>query len=286
MYVATVLSALFVHGVFVLPLLLYLFTRRNPLNYAYNMLQALMCALGTASSTATLPCTIRCLESGNQIEPRVTRFMLPLGTTINMDGTALYQAIAVIFIAQLTGHTLSIGEVVVVGLTSTLASMAAASMPSAGMITIIMVVQAVGLPDDGISLLWPVDWFLDRFRTMVNVFSDSVGAAIVSKLCGDKLQDELCNMDNLPAPEDDMIQLPGGLTEIELQPDIESGGIQTPRVPHSQSRRLSKNLATNPNGDLACSCYQNSNAVNDPQTDDHSPACVYVVDDETIVLKF
>lgn len=118
----------------------------------------------------------------------------------------MVQAIAVVYIAQVTGKDLSVGELVLVGLTSALASMAAASMPSAGlliillsredegegvagMITMVMVLTAVDLPDDRIILLWPVDWFLDRFRTMVNVFSDSVGAAVVSKLCENKLQD-------------------------------------------------------------------------------------------------
>jgi Na+/H+-dicarboxylate symporter len=139
LYVATVMAGLFIHGCIVLPALLYLITKRNPLKYAYNMMQALMCALGTASSTATLPCTVRCLESGNQIDPRVTRFMLPLGTSINMDGTALFQAIAAVYISQLLGNTLEMHELVLAGMTAVLASMAASSMPSAGMITIVMV---------------------------------------------------------------------------------------------------------------------------------------------------
>lgn len=124
------------------------------------MLQAFVTALGTASSSATLPITFRCLEENLGIDKRVTRFVLPVGATVNMDGTALYEAVATIFIAQLNGIEFNIGEVIVVSLTATAASIGAASVPSAGLVTMLLVLTSVGLPTRDISLIVAVDWFL------------------------------------------------------------------------------------------------------------------------------
>lgn len=124
------------------------------------MLQAFVTALGTASSSATLPITFRCLEENLGIDKRVTRFVLPVGATVNMDGTALYEAVAAIFIAQMNGINFNIGEVVVVSLTATAASIGAASVPSAGLVTMLLVLTAVGLPTQDVSLIVAVDWFL------------------------------------------------------------------------------------------------------------------------------
>ena len=124
------------------------------------MLQAFVTALGTASSSATLPITFRCLEDNLGIDKRVTRFVLPVGATVNMDGTALYEAVATIFIAQMNGISFNIGEVIVVSLTATAASIGAASVPSAGLVTMMLVLTSVGLPTQDISLIVTVDWFL------------------------------------------------------------------------------------------------------------------------------
>lgn len=124
------------------------------------MLQAWVTALGTASSAATLPVTFRCLEENLGIDKRVTRFVLPIGATINMDGTALYEAVAALFIAQMNGIEFGIGEVIVVSLTATAASIGAASIPSAGLVTLLLVLTAVGLPTEDISMIFAVDWFL------------------------------------------------------------------------------------------------------------------------------
>uniref|UniRef100_A0A5F8HIP9 Amino acid transporter n=1 Tax=Monodelphis domestica TaxID=13616 RepID=A0A5F8HIP9_MONDO len=139
-------------------------------------------ALGTASSAGTLPVTFRCLEENLGIDKRVTRFVLPVGATINMDGTALYEAVAAIFIAQMNGVVLDGGQIVTVSLTATLASVGAASIPSAGLVTMLLILTAVGLPTQDISLLVAVDWLLDRMRTSVNVVGDSFGAGIVYHL--------------------------------------------------------------------------------------------------------
>lgn len=133
-------------------------------------------------SAGTLPVTFRCLEENLGIDKRVTRFVLPVGATINMDGTALYEAVAAIFIAQMNGIDLDGGQIVTVSLTATLASVGAASIPSAGLVTMLLILTAVGLPTQDISLLVAVDWLLDRMRTSVNVVGDSFGAGIVYHL--------------------------------------------------------------------------------------------------------
>lgn len=180
-YSLTVLIALAFHALVVLPLFLRLVGRRSVLRYAGNMGEALMTAFSTASSAATLPLTIRCVEEKNKVENRVAGFLLPLGATINMDGTALYEAVAAMFIAQSYGIDLALWQQAVVFLTANLAAVGAAAIPEAGLVTMVMVLHSVGLPVEGIALILIVDWLLDRFRTTVNVWGDSVGAAVVSK---------------------------------------------------------------------------------------------------------
>lgn len=114
MYFMTVLIGLFIHGFIVLPTIFYLFTKKNPISYISNMAQAIATAFGTSSSSATLPVAIGCLEERNGIDPRVSRFVMPIGATINMDGTALYEAVAAIFIAQVRDYHLSFGQLAAV----------------------------------------------------------------------------------------------------------------------------------------------------------------------------
>nr|XP_027227854.1 excitatory amino acid transporter-like [Penaeus vannamei] len=144
--------------------------------------------LNTFHSSATLPITFRCLEENNKVDKRVTRFVLPVGATINMDGTALYEAVGSIFIAQMYGIHLGPGELITVSLTSTLASIGAASIPSAGLVTMLLVLTALGLPTENVSLIFAVDWILDRVRTSINVLGDAFGAAIVEHLCKEELE--------------------------------------------------------------------------------------------------
>jgi len=178
-YSLTVLLGLLLHAVVVLPLILSLVTRRNPLRYAMGMMPAIGTAWSTASSSATLPVTLDCAEERNKVSRRSALFVLPLGATINMDGTALYEAVAAIFIAQAVGVDLSAGQQTLIFITATLAAIGAAGIPQAGLVTMVIVLKAVGLPLEGIGLILAVDWFLDRFRTSVNVWGDSVGAAVL-----------------------------------------------------------------------------------------------------------
>ncbi|MBT3922641.1 MAG: dicarboxylate/amino acid:cation symporter [Nitrospina sp.] len=181
-YVGTVISALLVHGLVVLPAVLFMTTRKNPFIYFKNVTPALTTAFSTASSSATLPVTIECAEENNKVSRKASLFVLPLGATVNMDGTALYESVAALFIAQMLGIHLGFGEQMIVFLTATLAAVGAAGIPEAGLVTLVMVLQSVGLPLEGIGMLLSVDWFLDRCRTTVNVWGDSIGASVVDKL--------------------------------------------------------------------------------------------------------
>ena len=185
-YMTSVLTGLGIHALCTLPLLLWIFTKRNPIQFVGQMSQAILTAFSTASSTATLPVTMECAEKRAGISPRSTEFVLPLGATINMDGTALYEAAAAIFIAQAyaivdPSFVLTFDKQVVIAITATLAAIGAAGIPEAGLVTMLIVLNAVGLPLELIGLILPIDWLLDRFRTAVNAFGDSVGAAIVDK---------------------------------------------------------------------------------------------------------
>ena len=178
-YSVTVILGLGFHGFVVLPVLLFIFGRRNPLGYARGMGTALLNAFSTASSSATLPLTMQGVEEQNGISNRTASFVLPLGATINMDGTALYEAVAVMFIAQVYGISMGPAQQIIVVLTATLAAIGAAGIPEAGLVTMVIVLNAVGLPIEGVALILSVDWLLDRFRTTVNVWGDSVGAGII-----------------------------------------------------------------------------------------------------------
>ena len=178
---ATVLIGLFVHATVVLPALLWLTTRRNPLTYARGMASALLTAFSTASSAATMPLTLASAEQNNDVDSRATRLVIPLGATINMDGTALYEAVAVVFIAQALGMELSAMQQLLVIITATLAAIGAAGIPEAGLVTMVIVLQAAGVPLEGVGLILAVDWLLDRFRTAVNVWGDAIGAAVVAR---------------------------------------------------------------------------------------------------------
>ena len=178
-YSATVLLGLGLHGVVVLPLLLLFLGRRNPLNYFRGMATALLNAFSTASSSATLPLTMEGVENQNGVSGRTSSFVLPLGATINMDGTALYEAVAVMFIAQVYAISMDPAQQVVVVLTATLAAIGAAGIPEAGLVTMVIVLRAVDLPVEGITLILSIDWLLDRFRTTVNVWGDSIGAGVI-----------------------------------------------------------------------------------------------------------
>lgn len=159
-YMLTVLVGLSIHGLIVLPLIYLIIARRNVFRFMFNMLEALLIALATSSSSASLPVTFKCIEEKNKIPKIISRFVLPVGATVNMDGTALYEAVAAIFIAQVNNRPLPFVDLLVTSVTATLASIGAAGVPSAGLITMVIVLSALGLPQDQISLIYAVDWLL------------------------------------------------------------------------------------------------------------------------------
>ena len=184
-YGLTVVAALLVHGVVVLPLLLKFAGRVSPLRHARVMAPVLLTAFSTRSSSATLPLTMAAVEDNAGVSNRVTSFVLPLGATINMDGTALYECVAAMFIAQAYGIELGLGAQAVVVFTALLASIGAAGIPAAGLVMISVILEAVGLPLEGLALILAIDPLLDMCRTAVNVWSDSCGAVFVARSEGE-----------------------------------------------------------------------------------------------------
>jgi Na+/H+-dicarboxylate symporter len=190
LYMLTVTLALVLHACVTLPAFLALVGRINPLRWAKAMSPALMTAFSTSSSSMTLPVTMRTVEGRGHVSNKVTSFTLPLGATINMDGTALYECIGVIFLAQyyagMGGVPLTYGDQALVVMMALLASVGAAGIPSAGLVMMLTILSALKLPVEGAALLLAVDRPLDMLRTTVNVWSDSCGAAVIARSEGEE----------------------------------------------------------------------------------------------------
>ena len=180
-FIAVVIGTTLFHGIVVLPLILYLVVRMSPWRFWRGARPALVTAFATSSSSATMPVTMRCLEQDLGVSHSITGFVVPLGAHLNMDGTALYEAAAALFVANLAGIDLNLGQQLVVCFTAMLSSVGAPGIPSAGMVTMVMVLQSVGLPAEAIAILLPIDRLLDTVRTAVNVEGDMIGSLVVQK---------------------------------------------------------------------------------------------------------
>jgi Na+/H+-dicarboxylate symporter len=185
-FVGVVLGVTLLHGFVILPLMLWVIGKVSPWRFFIGAREALITAFATSSSSATMPVTLRCAEQNLGIKPSIAGFVIPLGTTANMDGTALYEAMAALFIANLTGVELDLTQQLIVFFTSMLAAIGAPGIPSAGMVTMVMVLQSVGLPAEAIAILLPIDRVLDTFRTMVNVEGDMIISLMVQRLVKDQ----------------------------------------------------------------------------------------------------
>jgi len=185
-FFVSVVAALAIHFLVTLPLLLRFVGRVNPLLHYRAMSPALLTAFSTASSSATLPITMECVEKNAGVSNRTTSFVLPLGATVNMDGTALYECVAAMFIAQAYGVELGFAAQFTVVMIALLTSIGVAGIPSASLVAIAVILAAIGLPLEGIGLILAVDRILDMLRTSVNVFSDSVGAVIIARSQGEE----------------------------------------------------------------------------------------------------
>jgi len=187
LYMIAVMSGLFIHAIIVLPLILRLVGRINPYTHFKALRIPLITAFSTSSSSATLPLTLEVVEEKSGVSNRVSSLVLPLGATINMDGTALYECVAAMFIAQAYGIELSFLQQTIVVATALLASIGAAGIPMAGFVMISIILTAIGLPLEGVGLILAVDRILDMFRTAVNVWSDSCGAVVIARTEGETL---------------------------------------------------------------------------------------------------
>ena len=181
-FISLVIGTILLHALVVLPMILYLVTGMTPIKFWRGAREALITAFATSSSSATLPVTLQCAEQNLHVKRNIAGFVLPLGATVNMDGTALYEAAAALFVANLVGVDLNLMQQMIVFFTAMLAAMGAPGIPSAGMVTMLLVLQSVGLPVEAIAILLPIDRLLDAFRTSVNVEGDMIGSLVVQKV--------------------------------------------------------------------------------------------------------
>jgi Na+/H+-dicarboxylate symporter len=188
LYMLTVILALAIHAIVTLPIILKFLGKANPVKHFKNMGTPLLTAFSTSSSGATLPLTMQAVEEESGVSNKISSFTLPLGATVNMDGTALYECIAAIFIAQAYGVDLTFIQQIIIVFTALLASIGAAAIPMAGLVMITVILTAVGLPLEGVGLILAVDRILDMFRTATNVWSDSCGAVVIAKSEGEELK--------------------------------------------------------------------------------------------------
>ncbi|MCK4345663.1 MAG: dicarboxylate/amino acid:cation symporter [Bacteroidales bacterium] len=190
LYMGVVLSALAIHAIITLPLIIRLIGRSNPWKHFSSMKTPLLTAWSTSSSSATLPLTMEAVENKSGVSNKISSFTLPLGATINMDGTALYECVAVMFIGQAYGYDITIMDQVIIVITALLASIGAAGIPMAGLVMITIILTAIGWDLESVGLILAVDRILDMFRTATNVWSDSCGAVVIAKSEGESLKVE------------------------------------------------------------------------------------------------
>lgn len=181
-FIALIVGTTLFHGFVILPLVLFVLTGVSPAFFFRGTKESLITAFATSSSSATMPVTLRCTETNLNVDKKIAGFVVAIGTTVNMDGTALYEAAAALFIAHLTGVELNLLQQIIVFITAMFAAIGAPGIPSAGMVTMVMVLQSVGLPAEAIAILLPIDRLLDAVRTMVNVEGDMIGSLVVQKL--------------------------------------------------------------------------------------------------------
>ncbi|KAG8443936.1 hypothetical protein GDO86_009215 [Hymenochirus boettgeri] len=181
-YILTSILGHIIHGGLVLPLIYFVFTRKNPYIFLAGLITPFATAFATCSSSATLPTMIKYIEENNGVDKRISRFILPIGATVNMDGAAIFQCMAAVFIAQMNGVSLNAGQMFTILVTATASSVGAAGIPAGGVLTIAIILEAIGLPTNDLSLILAVDWIVDRTTTVVNVEGDALGAGILHHL--------------------------------------------------------------------------------------------------------
>lgn len=207
-YIACCIVGHAIHGGLVLPAIYFVITRKNPYTFLWGIFTALATAFGTSSSSATLPLMMKCVEEKNGVSKHISRFILPIGATVNMDGAALFQCVAAVFIAQLNNSSLNFIQIITILVTATASSVGAAGIPAGGVLTLAIILEAIGLPTNDISLILAVDWIVDRTCTVLNVEGDAFGAGLLqhfvdrtSKDGGDTLNEIRVGDQSAAAPE-------------------------------------------------------------------------------------
>jgi Na+/H+-dicarboxylate symporter len=189
-FIKTCVAGLTIHFILILPLIMFIVGQVNPIKHIKAMITPLLTAFSTASSNATLPLTMDYVENESKVSNKISSFTLPLGATINMDGTALYEIVVAGFVAQLYGYDLSFVQQIIMVATALLASIGTAAIPMASLVTMTIIFSAIGLPLEAIAIIIPIDRPLDMLRTATNVWSDSCGAVIIAKSEGESVYPE------------------------------------------------------------------------------------------------
>ncbi|KAM3829928.1 neutral amino acid transporter B(0) isoform 2-T2 [Vipera latastei] len=213
-YICCCLVGHAIHGLLVLPGIYFVFTRRNPYRFLWGIFTPLATAFGTSSSSATLPLMMKCVEENNGVSKHISRFILPIGATVNMDGAALFQCVAAVFIAQLNNVSLNFIQVITILITATASSVGAAGIPAGGVLTLAIILEAIGLPTNDISLILAVDWLVDRTCTVLNVEGDAFGAGLL----------QVYSEKNLGKTEDDdLVEVKTVAVEASTPKGVEEG---------------------------------------------------------------
>ncbi|KAI5098699.1 neutral amino acid transporter B(0) [Silurus meridionalis] len=226
-YIACCVIGHAVHGLLILPLIYFVFTRKNPYAFLMGLVAALATAFGTSSSSATLPLMMKCVEENNGVSKHISRFILPIGATVNMDGAACFQCVAAVFIAQLNDIPLNFVQVITILVTATASSVGAAGIPAGGVLTLAIILEAVGLPTNDLSLILAVDWLVDRTCTIINVEGDAFGAGLLQHYTDHRSKKEEVELKEVHLEEVGHPVKPEGLPLLEKHAEIEIAGSKT-----------------------------------------------------------
>ncbi|XP_016355913.1 neutral amino acid transporter B(0)-like [Sinocyclocheilus anshuiensis] len=234
-YIACCVIGHAIHGLLVLPLIYFVITRKNPYTFLLGLVTALATAFGTSSSSATLPLMMKCVEENNGVSKHISRFILPIGATVNMDGAACFQCVAAVFIAQLNGIPLNFVQVITILVTATASSVGAAGIPAGGVLTLAIILESIGLPTNDLSLILAVDWLVDRTCTVINVEGDAYGAGLLQYFVDRTSSKEGAELNKVRVEEEDPAFRPESSPLIEKEGNLELEEVAGPKPCEKES---------------------------------------------------
>lgn len=223
-YIACCIIGHAVHGLLILPLIYFIITRKNPYAFLLGLITALATAFGTSSSSATLPLMMKCVEENNGVSKHISRFILPIGATVNMDGAACFQCVAAVFIAQLNKISLNFVQIITILVTATASSVGAAGIPAGGVLTLAIILEAVALPTHDISLILAVDWLVDRTCTVINVEGDAFGAGLLQHFVDRTSEKEGVELSEVQLGEEGVLSKPEHSPLMQRSAEVEVAG--------------------------------------------------------------